>query len=277
MFTNAEGFSNSFESVDANHTDILFLGSSHTAGLFLPLNENVSTLLNEHFPELTTYNISMPGHNPYRIVKDLPSAVSVYKPADLIIAEIENIDLEENIMQQVLDGTYEKVPSYDHGLVYHVQNLFPALLNIRKQGQNWIDQSADTADSDMEYVEVGTVISEESSGTVLHDFLGCAKSSCGDTPLILVYHPSLSIDADGNLITSDDKEVLDQFRKTCQSLEIIFVDLTEDYKELYTEEHKLPHGFSNTGLGVGHLNADGHRVMAERLCRIIEDLGYDAD
>ena len=37
----------------------------------------------------------------------------------------------------------------------------------------------------------------------------------------------------------------------------------------YTASYTLPHGFSNTLLGSGHLNADGHRMVAETLYEVV--------
>ena len=47
----------------------------------------------------------------------------------------------------------------------------------------------------------------------------------------------------------------------------LFVDLTDDFKGLYEQQHELPYGFANTQVGKGHMNQYGYRVLAERLSK----------
>ena len=47
--------------------------------------------------------------------------------------------------------------------------------------------------------------------------------------------------------------------------DIRFVDLTDAYMRAYREQYLLPSGFSNTAPARGHLNAIGHRLIAETL------------
>ena len=42
--------------------------------------------------------------------------------------------------------------------------------------------------------------------------------------------------------------------------------MTDAFLEAYETEHILPHGFVNTAPGVGHMNADGSRIVADVLC-----------
>ena len=45
--------------------------------------------------------------------------------------------------------------------------------------------------------------------------------------------------------------------------------LTQDFLATYEEAHILPHGFANTAPGTGHLNEEGCRMIAEKLCDTI--------
>ena len=40
----------------------------------------------------------------------------------------------------------------------------------------------------------------------------------------------------------------------------------------YDEKNILPRGFWNTLPNFGHLNKEGHRMVAEELCKVIERL-----
>lgn len=69
-----------------------------------------------------------------------------------------------------------------------------------------------------------------------------------------------------------DNLYLDCFASTCEDLGIVFVDMTDSFKDLYATEHQLAHGFINTAVGSGHLNKYGHRVIAEKLAEVIQGL-----
>ena len=46
--------------------------------------------------------------------------------------------------------------------------------------------------------------------------------------------------------------------------------MTDSFQELYDTEYTLAHGFPNTAVGEGHLNAAGHRAIAEKLIAVIQ-------
>ena len=47
--------------------------------------------------------------------------------------------------------------------------------------------------------------------------------------------------------------------------------MTDIFINEYNESSTLPHGFINTSVGTGHLNKDGHRMIAEALARAIKE------
>ena len=46
----------------------------------------------------------------------------------------------------------------------------------------------------------------------------------------------------------------------------------DEYIRMYKEDHVVPNGFSNTRLGLGHINKYGHTAMANVLYETIKDL-----
>jgi hypothetical protein len=57
--------------------------------------------------------------------------------------------------------------------------------------------------------------------------------------------------------------------EACKSNNILFIDMSDIFLSKYEKEYILPHGFSNSAVGAGHLNADGHSMIAEKLVRVI--------
>jgi hypothetical protein len=43
------------------------------------------------------------------------------------------------------------------------------------------------------------------------------------------------------------------------------MDMTDAFIAEYNEKYLLPHGFSNTAVGTGHLNKTGHRLIARQI------------
>lgn len=108
----------------------------------------------------------------------------------------------------------------------------------------------------------------------LHSFLSIITNTAKEnniTPIIF-YHPSEQLNPDGTVTYKTDALYLDCFASTCSELGIVFVDMTDSFKDLYATEHQLVHGFINTAVGSGHLNKYGHRVIAEKLAEVIQGL-----
>lgn len=86
---------------------------------------------------------------------------------------------------------------------------------------------------------------------------------------IIFYDPPQEFLEDGSLDYFHTDEDIALFSEACAANNIIFLDMTSDFKKMYEEERILAHGFSNTGVGIGHLNKYGHKVIAEKLVEVI--------
>lgn len=92
--------------------------------------------------------------------------------------------------------------------------------------------------------------------------------------ITFVYVPPGPFLQDGQVVTSDPEEALKgEFRAICESAGVGFIDMSREYADLYTRDGRLPRGFFNSPPGVGHLNEDGQRLIAERVHEFIEREG----
>lgn len=64
-------------------------------------------------------------------------------------------------------------------------------------------------------------------------------------------------------------DYLTVFGDLCQEQGILFLDMTDIFVQKYEENHILPHGFTNTHVGAGHLNKHGHEMIAKSLANVI--------
>lgn len=253
--------------------DILLMGSSHMEAVQVPSEQNVGARLNQQLEGMHTYNIGVSGHSIYRVMDNIKDAVREYRPEKYIIIETDSIQLDREEMQSVIHGTATRIPSYDSGLIYLAQKI-PAIKWIYKNTQDWVDmQRASTQTSTKSYAVEKTGIDENYMQS-LGEFLNQAASVGEDygCQVIIFYHSNYTIDTDGTLLNSVDSTYLDAFAQACEDKGIVFLDMDGTFREYYEEQHMLPYGFSNTQVGVGHLNAQGHQLIGDKLIEVIMEL-----
>lgn len=90
-----------------------------------------------------------------------------------------------------------------------------------------------------------------------------------DGKIILLYHPQMNIGNDGEIVLSGGDN-LELFEECCGKNSIEFLNMTEDFVSEYEENLTFPYGFMNSTMG-GHLNKTGHRLIAERLYKELEN------
>ncbi len=138
LFMDKNGFNNSKENQNKAETlgvDILIMGSSHMEAAEVSANENLGSILNEKISDKNTYNIGISGHDIYRVMDNVEKAYETYQPRDFLVIETDAVELEMDEMDKVLQGTAKKIPSYDSGLIYHVQKI-PAFKWLYKSLEN---------------------------------------------------------------------------------------------------------------------------------------------
>jgi hypothetical protein len=136
------GFNNAYERKSEN-VDILLMGSSHMEAIQVGAKENAGYLLNEMLPEYT-YNIGISAHSIYTCTRNMMAAINEYQPTEYVIVETSTVELSETDMQDVVDGTYKTIPSYDSGLLYILQKTIPIMKNVYKQLIFWKSVSGGT-------------------------------------------------------------------------------------------------------------------------------------
>lgn len=266
---------NGFNNVDAEDTnvDILLMGSSNMEAVQVAPTENAAYLLNQQISD-SVYNIGVSGHTIDVCVRNVEAAMNEFDPAAYVIMETNSVELSQKNMQSVLDGTAERIPSYDDGIIYYAQKYIPAVKCIYKRISDWGSMKSRGDDLEVNNSSCEDEVFDRDYIQTLNDFIGKASEpvSRNGCKLIILYHSPVSVDDNGNWVDTTDSEALGLFESACEANDVIFVDMTDEFKTLYEEKHVLPYGFPNTVVGAGHLNKYGHRVIADTLAeRIRED------
>lgn len=267
----AQGFNN-LQVID--NPDILLLGSSHMEATNIMQNQTVSYHLQTTLGnEKKIYNMGISGHHFAKILQYLPASLSLYDtPPEVIIIETSSVNLSPETVSSILNRTIEFTPSHDTGIIATLQRL-PFLRLIYQQlqwglfdllfptGAIYAEKTSSDINSNNEHLD-------GSHYDILFDYIVNLQEQY-DTDIIIFYHPTGKLQEDGSVDFQQDTN-LKIFSDKCNENGIAFLDMTDSFYEMYKDEHKLPHGFITGLVESGHLNADGHAIIARDLCDLIK-------
>ncbi|MDR1571440.1 MAG: hypothetical protein LBS32_02840 [Clostridiales Family XIII bacterium] len=270
----SEGFNNLRGYSGAQFADVLIMGSSHMEGLNLPQGKTAAALLNALFGgSKLVYNIGISGHDFPRIANNIDAAAQYCKPGGYIVIETDSVRFDVRYLEDGADGALAKIPSYDSGMLLLLQKI-PYLRLVYSQYGQLAGNAEEGGGREPETGQGESVYGADRHSTALDAAMGRLHRAAMEhgCKIIVFYHPHLVLSGDTSVSENTDREFLGMFENACRRNGIEFMDMTERFVEEYEERHVLPHGFSNTAAGVGHLNKDGHRLIADELFRRISTL-----
>ncbi len=268
------GYFNTY-GVNAQDFDILLMGSSHMEAANVAKDENAAYLINEKLKveNILLYNIGISGHDFLRCSKNLPAALKTFSPKKYVIIETASVSFSSEDINKMLSGEMKSTDSYDSGLLYYLQKItylklfrsqLEELINIElPQKRNIINKTPEFSGQKINIDNTEKIKAYNNLMKYIGD-LGKKEN----VEVIIFYHPTLKIE-NGVVSEQTDSEDFKLFSKACEENNISFIDLRQRFKRMYEEDHVLPHGFSNTSLGEGHLNKYGHKAVAEEVSRFI--------
>lgn len=98
----------------------------------------------------------------------------------------------------------------------------------------------------------------------LTDFLISELAEKYGNKFVLLYIPDFYSIKNGQVIFNDTKDI-NVVKEICQKYNVKIIDPTAKFVRLYEEKKKLPQGFNNSSPLGGHLNKDGHKIVADLL------------
>lgn len=256
----------------------LVLGASYTQGKEVEFGKRYTDLLNSMLAdsefELAVYNCSqdakfLPGiiNDFYAVTKEFPDAETIvietgnteFSSRELKAACIQH-DFDENQIGSVI---YRNMPTVQKAKLLFKEGLpLYTILKSQIAAIRVKDRSVQVNDNIVNIIDYETE-------QILNDALSLIRSQFGGK-LIIMYHPNVLLTENGNLeIINQDTTAM--FEKACSANDIIFVDVSDAFLLAYEENYAVPYGFSNTTIGTGHLNEDGHRIIAEELYKVLKE------
>lgn len=282
--------SNGFNNISSEHSikpEVLIMGTSHTEALNVLQNESYAYRFNElseqNGMELDAYNIGISGHNITICLNNFESALEEFEPSKYVVMEVTTTELTENEINQVLNSTVKTIHSSANPILVFLQKI-PFLRRVYSQIDNLgVEVKSDNNGTEKERKTLPAAVqsaddknnSYEDALNTLLERIGKAAESKG-IKLIIVHHSKLQFDESGNVIPQLSSEKSEIFKTVCSRNGIEIFDMYDAFAEYYNETHRLPYGFINTAVGVGHLNKYGHKVIADELFKLIAELENQA-
>ena len=248
---------------------VLMMGASHTQGKEVSPEQRYSALVNDYFSGdsglLTAYNIASDGHFLPSQIHHFRAALEAFPNAGAGTIEIGSTDYSA---QELRDARNQAVYAPGNGgfndlspvsrLKLAAKEGLPLLSLLKKNVQTLRAQAAEGAEDLYDYE------------TELDAALALIRSEF-DGPIAFVYHPTTSLASDGTLQLGYS-DTWEAFCRLCEKHGIDVIDTGSRFQKLYETEGQLPYGFANTAPGEGHLNALGHRILAEEIIAYLEEL-----
>jgi len=269
------GYINPPEFAEHDTHDVVIMGSSHMEALQLPQEEITVSLMGAKFGELRLYNVGFTGHNFLTCTKYLQRVIQVEMPK-YVVMETMFLNFDSETARLALSEDKPRTSSPDNKPRRRMIQLpklpYVDLLRFQWHGGHQFrggtlrDNLWTRADQTLEIMHP-----EQLAGVI--DQIGRTAGE-NDVRLIIMYHPALAINDDGSATPKTNPDDLRFFADACSEAGITFVDMTDIFLKAYADDHVLPHGFANTRIGTGHLNADGHRMIAEELSRVIREMEH---
>lgn len=273
--TDENGFNN-LQTFENGQIDAIVMGSSHMEAFNVARDKNAVVLLNDKLKaeglNLNVYNIGISGHTIERCLNNLENAIDEFKPNKYVIIETQKIVANESNIKKILDGTYPRLDSHDGGIIGTLQRM-PYLRLVYSQLKNLQENNLRKENNSNNENTKKVDEKKNDDKKMLNTVINKSSKICEEAgvELIIFYNRALKIDEYGNVLKQKDIDDVNTFRRICEENGVTFVNMYDAFKENYIKNHKMPHGFSNTEIGVGHLNEEGHRVIAEKLFTLIAD------
>lgn len=277
MRMDANGYNNA-GTPGEDGVSVLMMGSSHTEALNVMQDESASARLNELLAaggaDGMVYNIGISSHSLARCVANLGRALERFQPSDYVVLETQDVELPPASFALAYYDTFERLSATDVPLPDWItgQPLSRALyrqIASLTGGEEGADDSDDSESFELTGENYGDYVD------MLCFWLKPVRETAEEhgVEVVIYYHPHLVLQEDGSAVPSTPELYLQAFAEAASRVGITFLDLTQDFLDAYESEHILPHGFVNTAAGEGHLNAEGHEIIARALYEIIQQEG----
>ncbi|MCM1262988.1 MAG: hypothetical protein NC313_09735 [Butyrivibrio sp.] len=265
---------------------VLLMGSSHVEGIYLAQEKNMTYILNKLLggtnDRLRAYSIGCSGNYFPKVVKGFQAGISEFQGANAVIIEVNSTSFSMDDLQDGLNQTIYDPSSNGNNLVHYLtakqkmkvcfRQMLPLARHIvSDQLRNIKLVEGEPFGLQISHEEQTELIVDASYYNELLNQVFTLIREEYENPIIIFYHPEVELNGSEMLIVRDE-ETYDIFKDACEQNGIIFADMGETFEAAYESSYIVPYGFANTEMGQGHLNEDGHAIIAHELYHILMEM-----
>jgi lysophospholipase L1-like esterase len=274
---------------------VLFLGDSYTEALQVDdadkFTEILQSLYNQQFPQtpITTLNFAVSGQGAAQHAADLPGLLQTQKP-QLVVAQLSVYDFWPADAKRKIPAQPAYLAEKNGALALERKPYAPPagwrekLMRIRLFSfyarASWRLQNLfkpQTEDENAPAPETAAKVQTDAYFTEykrITRFLltqMAQQTRASGAQMAALYTPKTPLLQDGRVLW-DEAEFGEQYLKereilieTCRELGLPLWNPAEKLNRYAAATGRFPNGFANTRPGYGHLNPEGHRLVAELL------------
>jgi len=271
------------------------IGASHAEGLHSRKGERISDYLNNklgYTDTLKFYNIAHTAYQFNNIAKHFDGIIQEFPNSKGIIIELDSTDYSIEQLTDALNQTgysytddtincmLEKQTSKEK-LITLIKNYIPLIRELSFQYETYKTSKSQQVNdkiyraSDFEVREAITKDTAflENYRATLSNVMQMIRSEY-QGHIIIVYHPTTSLDEKGNLILNS--EVTDAiFEEECIKNDIAFIDMSNKFTDAFYNDNIAVYGFWNTTMMTGHINKFCHELMADVVLDYLKTTGIE--
>lgn len=285
------GYVNS-EDILSDDGYILFLGNSMTQGSTLKSDQRYVQILNQLLKEdsgsanAKAYSIARGGSDFVELATGYEAAVAEFPQANAVVIQISdgnfNYDRSDEIFhQRFYEDTQSASSLFENEdttstLVHNVKNFFPLVAYIK--GRRF-DKLSNPFSGAFIYQAPTAATPQNTTEDVdkdqlkkLTDILTWLNSR-NDLPLIILNIPSIRLEEDGSIFVYATNNAL--WTQACEASGVQWINMAEDWQELYNSSKILPFGYTNSKIGHGHMSPAANEKVAIKLYNILNSLQED--
>lgn len=269
---------------------ILVMGNSQSNGCNVMPGKKWISLLNdkiqnERNEDLTqVYNLSVGGYRLCDQLQGVNAAVQEFPDSQALIIQVLTTDsvpaeldgIEQRTFMEESRGRYLSQHLSAQQIIRNgIKDFFPLVvylseLKLSKMDFMFQDAFFHGNQNNVNSTEKspgGGIKEEQIYCESLDKAFGILRDSYHGE-IIILNIPGIALSADGT-IAINAGQYESTFQAVCKQNEIIYFNMGEIYQKEYDDKSLLPYGFSNTRPGSGHLNEEGHRMVADALYNLL--------
>ncbi len=263
---------------DESAERIAFIGSSHTVGLQLnqkdiyPVVTEVLLLADDNSEnDFECISVASAGQYLNTSISNLEPLAKSFDNLAYVVLETPTINYSEKEFEEMLLGYYHVEPE-NESFIYRTAQSIPYLRLMANQYQSMLEQRGGNTTDDFIMPALPDYETYERGFSAAAERMGAIADEYGFR-LILLHHSTPAHSAESTLHSGHDSKNLEILERCCRDNGIILLDMCQEFADYHNTTAASAYGFANTRPGTGHLNADGHSLIAHRIYETVREIG----